>query len=930
MRQAIRALPMFRVILGPVVAAIAIAACAAPAYSQPPIRDRALAFRLAVDTLYTQNALRDSLLAINATLMAEADRAADAKARVELLDARASLVAGTPAEPEAIGQGLELARRIHDRPAECRFLLHLGTLAQATGRSAEMMALAAQLDPMAVELAGTMEGARADYFVGRMMIIGAGRTADAKVRFQRALPVFVAAGSWDRVSQCHGGLGLVGTYLGEREAGRAHFDTAITIARRLGRDDLLINHLGNRGTLEGTAGRYDRTLRDYQEMAAIAARLGRPQQRGFAHQAMGTILTRLTRYPEAIAQGESLIAIGREMGSADLAARGHIVVAFAQGSEDRPREAAAHCRIVVGMGDSIEVIQRLDGALNLATYLVALDSAATGLAILEGIEPLALRMGENYTIRVASGQSLCLRKMGRWAEARRPLASLRPLMMSERAHSYAAWIWSDWAGIDVSLGQADSAAVHARLARDAFLRTRSMLQDEAWREAIGFLGHAIAGVEVRRHLRGPGSEEERATRAFDAIEPFRAQTLIERVAGKITDSTFARGFATAAGLRASLREGELWLQWTVTPDTSVLFAIDRDRISAHALGAPAESLESRARELRRLVGSRPARGEAPRAAALAAASRGLASDLMAPAVERIRASKRLLLSPDGALCQLPFATLVAEGAFDGRTDRNPELVDVASASMLTLHRSRTEAPDQANLLLAASGPAPGEGAFGGRDEVVWLGRSFEGVTVRERPDPAPGGLQLDRYQGLHFAAHAQVDDRSPWRSGLLLGRLQDAESDGYLQASTIATMRLPAAIAVLSSCETAYGAILSGEGLIGLSTAFQSAGVPTVVATLWKVDDRVTADWMKAFYRALSKGATASRALRQAQDAIAARGGTRDPYYWAGFVLLGEPDATLAMVARPAYGWWVVAALAVLGLAAIVMRMRRRPAPPAA
>jgi hypothetical protein len=81
--------------------------------------------------------------------------------------------------------------------------------------------------------------------------------------------------------------------------------------------------------------------------------------------------------------------------------------------------------------------------------------------------------------------------------------------------------------------------------------------------------------------------------------------------------------------------------------------------------------------------------------------------------------------------------------------------------------------------------------------------------------------------------------------------------------------------------------------VLGLTSAFLSAGVSSVVATLWPVDDVVTADLMDAFYTGLADGKTVASALRGAQLRIRADKKTRHPFYWAGFVVVGDGDVSV-------------------------------------
>jgi len=102
-------------------------------------------------------------------------------------------------------------------------------------------------------------------------------------------------------------------------------------------------------------------------------------------------------------------------------------------------------------------------------------------------------------------------------------------------------------------------------------------------------------------------------------------------------------------------------------------------------------------------------------------------------------------------------------------------------------------------------------------------------------------------------------------------------------------LNLPADLVVLSACNSALGKEVRGEGLVGLTRGFMYAGAARVVASLWKVDDAATAEFMKMFYRKMLKdGMRPAAALRAAQAEMSAQKRWQSPYYWAAFVLQGE------------------------------------------
>lgn len=152
--------------------------------------------------------------------------------------------------------------------------------------------------------------------------------------------------------------------------------------------------------------------------------------------------------------------------------------------------------------------------------------------------------------------------------------------------------------------------------------------------------------------------------------------------------------------------------------------------------------------------------------------------------------------------------------------------------------------------------------------------------------------ELSQYRFLHLATHGLLNSTHPELSGLVLS-LVDAQGqpqDGFLRLHEIYNLKLSAELVVLSACQTALGKDIKGEGLVGLTRGFMYAGAPRVVASLWKVDDKATAELMKHFYQAMlgEQRLRPAAALRAAQIAMAQNKLWEDPYYWAAFVLQGE------------------------------------------
>jgi CHAT domain-containing protein len=278
-------------------------------------------------------------------------------------------------------------------------------------------------------------------------------------------------------------------------------------------------------------------------------------------------------------------------------------------------------------------------------------------------------------------------------------------------------------------------------------------------------------------------------------------------------------------------------------------------------------------------------------------------------------ASRLLVLPDGPLNGLPFAALPLphRNARELLVDRF--VVSAAPSLALALHPAiRTPAmqtriavisdpiytPDDRRLTMAAGGAANYRGSEGSTERLARLPYSaiearavvqaFDGAnvielagfnaTVRRVIELASSELGV-----LHFATHAVARRDAPEQSALFLSEYGPDGSrlaDDRLTAEDIARSGLRADVVVLSGCATGDGRELRGEGVLGLTYGFLANGSHTVVASLWPVEDALTARFMEEFYAAYRTSGSAPQALRIAQ--LRARG-TSGPAVWSSFVV---------------------------------------------
>ncbi len=258
--------------------------------------------------------------------------------------------------------------------------------------------------------------------------------------------------------------------------------------------------------------------------------------------------------------------------------------------------------------------------------------------------------------------------------------------------------------------------------------------------------------------------------------------------------------------------------------------------------------------------------------------------LIAPALAQVR-GKELLIVPHGVLHYLPFQALVsAQGKY--LIEEFP-INYLSSASLMQFTREKRRASRESTF--AMGNPNLGDDAYNLRfaeREAKEIAQVYPKSSVYLRDEATKSKAFADGPHNdiVHFAVHAEFNENEPMKSALLLAR--EGQDDGRLKVSEIFALKLKADLVVLSACETGLGKINSGDEIVGLTRAFIYAGTPSVVTTLWKVNDRASYELMGQFYRNL-KSMKKSAALRQAQ--LKTMKEFPEPFFWAAFGLTGEP-----------------------------------------
>jgi CHAT domain-containing protein len=275
----------------------------------------------------------------------------------------------------------------------------------------------------------------------------------------------------------------------------------------------------------------------------------------------------------------------------------------------------------------------------------------------------------------------------------------------------------------------------------------------------------------------------------------------------------------------------------------------------------------------------------------------LQQKLLAPALAELPSGiQRLILVPDDELNKVPFAALRPAAAALPLVARY-QITVAPSATLWLRWRRDLPRPAAVPALVLADPVRLGDrnlpplplAAQEGEEVVDALGGKSRLETGEGASEAFLKGADLNPYGLLHFATHSVSDDEDPERSSVRL--TPGAGEDGHLEIAEILKLQkegMDGKVVVLSTCKSAGGKILRGEGVMSLARAFFQAGAHTVVGSLWPVEDHDGMKLFERFYHHLGRGASVAAALRAAQRERSAEGAPVAA--WAGFVVLGDGD----------------------------------------
>ncbi|MGM0665785.1 MAG: CHAT domain-containing protein [Bacteroidota bacterium] len=294
-------------------------------------------------------------------------------------------------------------------------------------------------------------------------------------------------------------------------------------------------------------------------------------------------------------------------------------------------------------------------------------------------------------------------------------------------------------------------------------------------------------------------------------------------------------------------------------------------------------------------------------------------------VEDYLVSDRLIISADDILSYIPFESLISEMPdYDEVNYRELSyllneynIVYEYSATLLSekisygrsiKNRTLVFAPEYSSnmdvneLMMTRQSFRDSLGNIpGAREEAIYINKLLGGdLFIDDRATESAFKNNVLKGDIIHLSMHTLLNDREPMYSKMIFDMKADTVEDGMLNTFEVYNIPFRSKMVFLSSCNTGSGFLQSGEGVMSLARGFFYSGSPSVIMSLWEVDDMSGSEMVKNFYLYLKRGHTKSRSLRKARmDYLSSADQMRShPYFWSTMVIIGDDDAVYLPVKR--------------------------------
>jgi CHAT domain-containing protein/Flp pilus assembly protein TadD len=620
-----------------------------------------------------------------------------------------------------------------------------------------------------------------------------------------------------------GSLGITYRSLGQHEKAMEFYQQSLALFRELKDLQGEANSLGNLGSIYGTLGQYEKAIESHQQSLAIKRELR--DRRGEANSLgnLGSIYGTLGQYEKAIELYQQSLALARELGY-------------------RRGEASS----LGNLGIIYGTLGQYEKAIELHQQAIgAIESIQGDIKVEELKASYASQQVDLY-----EGLIILLWSQGDFETA---------FNYVERARARAF------------LDQLANGGVDFRAGADSTL----LEQEQALKTQIVALSQQLITLRNRPKNEWDNETITQIENKRTALQEDYQDLLVQlKIQSPETANLISVDVAPLAEIQGSLDADTTLVEYFVTDDLTLAFIITHDSFKTVPLNISREQLTEEITLFRDFADL-----DEPHPLSL----KNLHDWLIAPLQPHLNTTQ-LSIIPHGILHYLPFAAL---------TDGNRYLSDdyalssLPSASILRYLPEKRKSTT-GNLLALGDPDIPGLSPLDyAEDEVKAIAPLFNTQPLLGKAATESTVWAEASQSGIvHLAVHGEYNLYNPLFSAIRL--VGDTENDGSLQVHEVYGLDLTNAtnLVVLSACQTKIGELSRGDEVVGLNRAFLYAGTPTVMASLWNVDDAATGLLMKQFYTHWQGGMSKAEALQQAQKDV--RETHPHPYYWAAFSLTGD------------------------------------------
>ena len=667
----------------------------------------------------------------------------------------------------------------------------------------------------------------------------------------------------------------------------------------------LIEALGDLGNLQMQLGDAASAEKDFRRAIEMSEAIKHPRGVTVNLISLGDLQLRQKRFPEAIALYNQAIARATEVNDKANASSARIQLAHAyrnlkrfDEAEQQARQARETAQTIQARPLEAEALYAQGQVLRTTNrYQDALSTFSNGEAINNAANP-------DLVWRFAFGRGQSLEALNRneeaLAEYQKALQTIESVRNELREERFRAGYIEDKYQVYVALvqlllklGRADDAFIAAEKLRarsylDLLRRGPAPIRNEAQRKRETTLQSRIRELQkgIENESAKPVPDQKRQKLELFSKELASAESEYENFLDDLSRSdpnAAALKNVKVAGrkdLSGQLPNGTALVEYVIGEDSLVVFVMTGDQLRAKAIRVRSADLTNKVETLRALLlRNKTSEWKLP--------AESLYRTLIDPVAQEgwLQGITNLYIVPHGILHYVPFAALQHNKQF---LIDNYVIAYLPAASALI---QQLRAPETSKTMLAMA-PSNTRLQFTGLESKAVAGFFPSRNTLLVGPQATEASFKklANGFDVIHLATHGYFNKSNPLLSGLMLE--PDEGDDGRLEVHEIMELQLKADLVTLSACDTALGSgyfseVPPGDDLVGLTRAFLSTGTPTVLASLWEINDRSAVGFMSGFYQQFRRHDKAT-SLATIQRQTHLRGPYSHPYYWSPFVLVGR------------------------------------------